>query len=157
MELSGGKFGINQYPGAQLGQEPVMLQKVRSGDIDFIISSSANASTVAPESGVMSLRYLFRDENHLRKSIADPGVIAAIEDMIAASVQGAHMLCVETLGPDARQRPRRRRLAQQRNVGLVGGTGTGKIHLAIYIGIKQSSFRWRLLSSAWTQWCICAA
>ena len=98
MELSGGKFGINQYPGAQLGQEPVMLQKVRSGDIDFIISSSANASTVAPESGVMSLHYLFRDENHLRKSIADPGVIAAIKDMIAASVQGAHVLCVETLG-----------------------------------------------------------
>jgi len=98
MELSGGKFGINQYPGAQLGQEPVMLQKVRSGDIDFIISSSANASTVAPESGVMSLHYLFRDEDHLRKSIADPGVIAAIKDMIAASVQGAHVLCVETLG-----------------------------------------------------------
>jgi tripartite ATP-independent transporter DctP family solute receptor len=98
MELSGGKFGINQYPGAQLGQEPVMLQKVRSGDIDFIISSSANASTVAPESGAMSLHYLFRDENHLRKSIADPGVIAAIKDMIAASVQGAHVLCVETLG-----------------------------------------------------------
>jgi tripartite ATP-independent transporter DctP family solute receptor len=98
MELSGGKFGINQYPGAQLGQEPVMLQKARSGDIDFIISSSANASTVAPESGVMSLHYLFRDENHLRKSIADPGVITAIKDMIAASVQGAHVLCVETLG-----------------------------------------------------------
>ena len=98
MELSGGKFGINQYPGAQLGQEPVMLQKVRSGDIDFIISSSANASTVAPESGVMSLHYLFRDEDHLRKSIADPGVVAAIKDMISASVQGAHVLCVETLG-----------------------------------------------------------
>jgi TRAP-type transport system periplasmic protein len=98
MELSGGKFGINQYPGAQLGQEPVMLQKVRSGDIDFIISSSANASTVAPQSGVMSLHYLFRDENHLRKSIADPDVVAAIKDMIAASVQGAHVLCVETLG-----------------------------------------------------------
>jgi TRAP-type transport system periplasmic protein len=98
IELSGGKFGINQYPGAQLGQEPVMLQKVRSGDIDFIISSSANASTVAPESGVMSLHYLFRDENHLRKSIADPGVIAAIKVMIAASVQGAKVLCVETLG-----------------------------------------------------------
>src|SRR3954454_10842207 len=57
-ELSGGKFGIDQFPGAQLGQEPVMLQKLRSGDIDFIITSSANASTVAPESGVMSLHYL---------------------------------------------------------------------------------------------------
>jgi TRAP-type transport system periplasmic protein len=47
---------------------------------------------------VMSLHYLFRDENHLRKSIADPGVVNAIKDMIAASVQGAHVLCVETLG-----------------------------------------------------------
>src|SRR6266581_6060477 len=98
MELSGGKFGIDQFPGAQLGQEPVMLQKLRSGDIDFIITSSANASTVAPESGVMSLHYLFRDEGHLRKSIADPGVVTAIKAMIAASVQGAHVLCVETLG-----------------------------------------------------------
>src|SRR5881227_3248769 len=97
-ELSGGKLGIDQFPGAQLGQEPVMLQKLRSGDIDFIITSSANASTVEPESGVMSLHYLFRDEGHLRKSIADPGVVAAIKTMIAASVQGAHVLCVETLG-----------------------------------------------------------
>ena len=98
MELSGGKFGIDQFPGASLGQEPVMLQKLRSGDIDFIITSSANASTVAPESGVMSLHFLFRDEGHLRKSIADQGVITAIKNMIAASVQGAHVLCVETLG-----------------------------------------------------------
>src|ERR687883_507409 len=98
MELSGGKLGIDQFPGAQLGQEPVMLQKLRSGDIDFIISSSANASTVAPQSGVMSLHYLFRDEAHLRKAIADPGVIAAVKAMIAESVQGAHVLCIETLG-----------------------------------------------------------
>ena len=46
----------------------------------------------------MSLHFLFRDEGHLRKSIADPGVVAAIKTMIAASVQGAHVLCVETLG-----------------------------------------------------------
>ena len=44
-ELSGGSMKINQFPGAQLGQEPVMLQKVRSGDIDFIITSSANGAT----------------------------------------------------------------------------------------------------------------
>src|SRR5690348_11914990 len=38
MELSKGTMGIDQYPGAQLGQEPVMLQKIRTGDIDFIIT-----------------------------------------------------------------------------------------------------------------------
>ena len=30
-ELSGGKMSINQFPGAQLGQEPQMLQKLRAG------------------------------------------------------------------------------------------------------------------------------
>ena len=97
-ELSGGKFAVDQFPGAQLGQEPVMLQKLRSGDIDFIITSSANASTVAPQAGVMSLHYLFRDEDHLKKAIADPKVIEAIKTMIADSVQGARVLSIETLG-----------------------------------------------------------
>ncbi len=45
---------IDQFPGAQLGQEPQMLQKIRTGDIDFMISSTANAATVSPESGVLS-------------------------------------------------------------------------------------------------------
>ena len=88
----------DQFPGAQLGQEPAMLQKLRTGDIDFIITSSANAATVAPQAGVMSLHYLFRDEGHLRRAIADPDVIAALKDMIESSVQGASILCVETLG-----------------------------------------------------------
>ena len=48
-ELSGGKMSINQFPGAQLGQEPQALQKLRAGDIDFVITSTANASTLAPQ------------------------------------------------------------------------------------------------------------
>ena len=96
-ELSGGKMSINQFPAAQLGQEPVMLQKVRSGDIDFIISSSANASTLAPASGVMSLHYIFRDEAHLTKAIASPELAAAVKD-IFSDVIGARILTIETLG-----------------------------------------------------------
>src|SRR5262249_39648506 len=47
-ELSKGSMLIDQYPGAQLGQEPQVLQLVKSGDIEFCISSSANAATVSP-------------------------------------------------------------------------------------------------------------
>lgn len=97
-ELSGGKLKVDQFPGAQLGQEPVMLQKLRSGDIDFIITSTANASTVAPQAGVFSLHFIFRDENHLAKAVADPGVVSAFKAMIAESVQGAHALALITLG-----------------------------------------------------------
>ena len=37
MELSKGTFSINQYPGAQLGTEAQTLQKVQTGDIDFVL------------------------------------------------------------------------------------------------------------------------
>ena len=97
-ELSGGTMVIDQFPGAQLGQEPQMLQKIRTGDIDFIISSTANAATVSPESGVMSLHYLFRDENHVIKALGDPRVVAAMKKMFDDTVQGGHMLALSTLG-----------------------------------------------------------
>jgi tripartite ATP-independent transporter DctP family solute receptor len=97
-ELSGGKFSINQFPGAQLGQEPQMLQKMRAGDIDFVITSTANASTVAPQAGVFSLHYIFRDKNHLTKTLADPAVSQAFREMITDTVQGAHVLGLMTMG-----------------------------------------------------------
>ena len=75
-----------------------MLQKLRSGDIDFIITSTANASTVAPQAGVFSLHFIFRDEDHLAKAARRPGVVDGVQAMIAESVQGAHALALITLG-----------------------------------------------------------
>ena len=97
-ELSAGKMSINQFLSAQLGQEPVMLQKMRSGDIDFVITSTANASTIAPQAGVFSLHFIFRDQNHLAKSLADPGVAAAFRDKVKESVTGARTLGLLTMG-----------------------------------------------------------
>src|SRR6476660_3202459 len=97
-ELSGGKLSIDQFPGAQLGQEPVMLQKLRTGDIDFVITSTANASSVAPQAGVFSLHFAFRDQKHLAHTLADPAVSKAFRDMIKDSVQGAQVLGLLTMG-----------------------------------------------------------
>ncbi len=97
-ELSGGKLSINQFPGAQLGQEPQMLQKMRAGDIDFVITSTANASTLAPQAGVFSLHFIFRDQQHLQKVLADPAIAAEFRDMVKDSVQGAHVLGLLTMG-----------------------------------------------------------
>ena len=97
-ELSKGTFLIDQYPGAQLGQEPQVLQLLKSGDIDFAITSTANTATVSPQAGVMSLHFLFRSEDHLRKAIGDPGVAKAVRDMIEETVQGAHVIGLATLG-----------------------------------------------------------
>ena len=97
-ELSRGSMTIDRFPGARLGQEPQMLQKIRTGDIDFMISSTANAATVAPELGVLSIHYLFRSEGQLIKAIADPRLIAAVKEMSEANLKDGHVLALATLG-----------------------------------------------------------
>ena len=97
-ELSKGQFLVDQYPGAQLGQEPQVLQLLKSGDIDFAITSSANTATVSPQAGVMSLHFLFRSEGHLTNAIADPRVSEEVKAMIEDTVQGAHVIGLATLG-----------------------------------------------------------
>src|SRR6202048_391851 len=96
--LSKGTMLIEQYPGAQLGQEPQVLQLVKAGDVEFCISSSANAATLSPQAGVMSMHFLFRSEAHLVKAIADPAVAGAVKTMIADTVQGARVIALATLG-----------------------------------------------------------
>jgi tripartite ATP-independent transporter DctP family solute receptor len=96
--LSRGTMLIDQYPGAQLGQEPQVLQLVKAGDVEFCISSSANAATLSPQAGVMSMHFLFRSEAHLIKAMADPAVASAVKTMISETMQGARVIALATLG-----------------------------------------------------------
>ena len=97
-ELSHGTLVIDQFPGAQLGQEPQVLQKLRTGDIDFAITSTANSATVQPEAGVFSIHFVFRSEDHLKKALADPAVVAAFRKMMNSKVEGARTLALGTMG-----------------------------------------------------------
>src|SRR5712672_1865893 len=97
-ELSKGTMLIDQYPGAQLGQEPQILQLVKAGDIDFAIVSSANTATISPQAGVMSLHFLFRNEGHVIKALADKQVIDAIKAMIDDTTQGLHVIATGSQG-----------------------------------------------------------
>ena len=97
-ELSHGTMVIDQFPGAQLGQEPQVLQKLRTGDVDFSMTSTANAATLQPESGVFSIHFVFRSEDHLLKALSDPGVIKAFKEMINGKVEGARILTLGTMG-----------------------------------------------------------
>src|SRR5271154_1141218 len=97
-ELSKGTMLIDQYPGAQLGQEPQLLQLVKSGDIEFATISSANTATISPQAGVMSLHFLFRDADHVVKALADQKVIDAIKAMIDETTQGLHVIATGSQG-----------------------------------------------------------
>src|ERR1700680_2868796 len=97
-ELSGGKMLVDQFPGAQLGQEPQILPLVKSGDLDFAIVSSANTATISPQAGIMSLHFLFRGEDHMVKALGDQKVFEAIRDMIDQTTQGIHAIGLGSQG-----------------------------------------------------------
>lgn len=97
-ELSKGTMKINQYPGAQLGQETQTLQKVQSGDIDFDLVATANSASIQPEAGIFSVHFIFRGPEHAVKALTNPKVIAAMRELYAAKVKGAHMLTLGSQG-----------------------------------------------------------
>src|SRR5437660_5954519 len=97
-ELSKGTMIVDQYPGAQLGQEPQLLKLVKSGDIEFAIVSSANTATISPQAGVMSLHFLFRNADHVVKALADQKVIDAIKAMVDETTQGLHVIATGSQG-----------------------------------------------------------
>ena len=97
-ELSKGTMLVDQFPGAQLGQEPQLLQLVKAGDLDFAVVSSANTSTISPQAGVMSLHFLFRSEEHNIKALGDEKVFEAVRDMIDGTTQGIHAIALGTQG-----------------------------------------------------------
>ena len=75
-----------------------MAQKVRAGDIDFAINATANTATVVPQSGVFSLHFIFRDEAHLEKAMADRAINDAFRQMINDNTTGARSLGLVTQG-----------------------------------------------------------
>jgi TRAP-type transport system periplasmic protein len=91
-EVSGGTLNVDIYPAGQLGGEPGLLQKVLSQDIDFINSSTANGSLLAPQSGVFSLHYLFDSKEHALRVVADEQINGIYREMTRDVVDGGHAL-----------------------------------------------------------------
>jgi TRAP-type C4-dicarboxylate transport system substrate-binding protein len=75
-----------------------MAQKVRTGDMDFALNTTANTATIVPQSGVFSLHFIFRDEAHLLSSMSNKGINDAFKKMIAANTTGARSLGLMTKG-----------------------------------------------------------
>ena len=66
--------------------------------MDFSISATANLATLTAQSGVLSVHYLFRNEEHLRRAVADPALLAAVQQLFDETVQGGHVMTLLTLG-----------------------------------------------------------
>jgi TRAP-type C4-dicarboxylate transport system substrate-binding protein len=88
LELSGGTLQLQIFPGGQLGQEEQLAQKVRTGDVDLAITSTANFSSAIPQAGVFSLEYLYATEDAIVNSIRDPGVNDTFRTMVRENLPG---------------------------------------------------------------------
>ncbi len=79
-ERTAGRYAVELYHSAQLGEEKDTIEQVRSGVIDLNRISMAPFNGLIPETTVPSLPYIFRSEDHMHK-VMD----GAVGDQIAAA------------------------------------------------------------------------
>jgi tripartite ATP-independent transporter DctP family solute receptor len=71
-EKSGGRIQIQVYPNNQLGQEKEMVEGLLLGNIDITNPTTAVLSNFVPSLKVLDLPFLFRDRDHMYKTIDGP-------------------------------------------------------------------------------------
>lgn len=79
---SGGRLVIQQYPGGQLGEERDTLELTIFGGLDLNRVNIGPLNSIAPETIVPTLPFLFRSTAHMRAAMAGPtgrAVLAALE------------------------------------------------------------------------------
>lgn len=68
-EISDGKMNLKMYPAAQLGDERTLLELVQIGTVAIAKVSGASLENIVPPVRVLSLPYLFEDDDHYREVI----------------------------------------------------------------------------------------
>ena len=69
----GPRIKIDYFPDSQLGKEADVVQQVKVGSIDMMVTGSSIWATVAPEFGMLDLGYVFDSYKHVAKAL-DGGV-----------------------------------------------------------------------------------
>lgn len=70
---AGPRVILDFFPNSQLGKEADVVQQVKVGSIDMMITGSSIWATVAPEFGMLDLGYMFDSNAHVAKAL-DGGV-----------------------------------------------------------------------------------
>lgn len=78
----GDKVSIAYFPNNQLGKESDVVQQVRLGAMDMMISGTSIWATAVPEMGVLDMGYLFQSADHVGKSL-DGAAGEALSKMLA--------------------------------------------------------------------------
>jgi tripartite ATP-independent transporter DctP family solute receptor len=71
-EKTGGRIKIEVFPSGQLGQEKDTIEQTRFGVIDMNRINMAPFNNLIPETGILSLPFLFQSEDHMHKVVDGP-------------------------------------------------------------------------------------
>jgi tripartite ATP-independent transporter DctP family solute receptor len=77
----GDAIKLDYFPNNQLGKESDVVQQVKVGSVDMMVTGSSIWATVLPEIGMLDLGYLFDSYAHASRAL-DASVGASLNDML---------------------------------------------------------------------------
>ena len=80
-KLVGDQIKLEYFPNSQLGKEADVVQQVKAGSVDMMISGPSIWATVVPEVGALDLGYLFDGYAHAFRAI-DGGISELYDKML---------------------------------------------------------------------------
>jgi len=78
---TGSRIAPDFFPNSQLGKEADVVQQVKVGSIDIMLTGSSIWATVAPEFGMLDLGYIFDSYAHMARAL-DGGVGGNLEELL---------------------------------------------------------------------------
>jgi tripartite ATP-independent transporter DctP family solute receptor len=71
-ERSGGKLKLKVFANSVLGSERDTIEQLKLGGVDMVRLSAASINNIAPASILVSLPFVFRDEDHMHRVLDGP-------------------------------------------------------------------------------------
>jgi TRAP-type C4-dicarboxylate transport system substrate-binding protein len=68
-EQTGGEMGVKVYPNGALGTEKDTIEQLKIGGLDMMRISAAPLNNIVPETIPVSLPFVFRSVDHMRKVV----------------------------------------------------------------------------------------
>jgi TRAP-type transport system periplasmic protein len=78
---AGDKIRLDYFPNGQLGKEADVVEQVKVGPVDIMITGSSIWATVVPEVGMLDLGFLFDGYDHCARAM-DSGIGATLADLM---------------------------------------------------------------------------
>lgn len=80
-KLAGDRIKLEYFPNAQLGKEADVVNQVKAGSVDMMLTGASIWATVVPEFGMLDLGFLFNSYDHCARAL-DSGVGQAYNQLL---------------------------------------------------------------------------